>query len=119
MTNKKTADDFLPLKPVDFHILVLLNEGEGHGYGLVQEIAARTDGKVKLVPGNFYAILKRLIGEGLLEESTRKTTPAGDDKRRRYYRITSLGKKVAAAEASRMRSLVMQPEVANLIKGTT
>jgi DNA-binding PadR family transcriptional regulator len=116
MTNKQQPEDFLPLKPVDFLILVLLTEGEGHGYGLVQEIANRTDGKVKLVPGNFYAILKRLIGEGLLEEATRKSVGSGEDKRRRYYSITGLGTQVAAAEASRMRSLVMQPEVMNLIR---
>ena len=72
MASKQNPEDFLPLKPVDFLILVLLTEGDGHGYGLVQEIANRTDGKVKLFPGNFYAILKRLIGEGLLQESDRK-----------------------------------------------
>lgn len=106
----------LPLKPVDFLILVILTENELHGYGLVQEIARRTRDRIKLVPGNFYAILKRMIGAGLIEEAGRKATQASGDKRRRYYRITKQGRRAAAEEARRMNELVRQPEVESLLK---
>ena len=106
---------FLPLKPVDFLVLMVLLDGDRHGYGLVQEIAERSNGTIKLVPGNFYAVLKRLMESGLLGQSDKR--PAGDleNERRRYYAITPLGKQVAKSEALRLKSLVHQAEASHLI----
>lgn len=108
--------DLLPLRPVDFLVLVVLLEGERHGYGMVQEISHRTGGEVRLVPGNFYAVLRRLMEAGLLEELDHRNAPDLEDQRRKYYGITEFGREVAAAEARRMRSLLQEREVKTLIK---
>ena len=112
----KTAEDFLPLKPVDLLVLMVLLDGDLHGYGIVQSINERTAGKIKLVPGNFYAILKRLMDSGLLEEAGER--PSDDPGRpvRRYHGITRLGKQVAAEEARRLRVLVRDAEARDLIE---
>jgi DNA-binding PadR family transcriptional regulator len=100
-----SVSDYLPLSPAFFHILLSLGEGERHGYALKREIAARTDGKLKLGPGVLYGSINRLFELGLIEESDERPDPHLDDERRRYYRITTLGREVARAEASRMREL--------------
>ena len=112
----KTPEEFLPLKPVDLLVLMVLLEGDLHGYGIVQSINERTSGQIKLVPGNFYAILKRLLDSGLLEEAGER--PSDDPGRpvRRYYGITKLGKQVAAEEARRLRILVRDAEANDLIE---
>ena len=114
---RPTPEDHLPLKPVDFHILMVLLDGKRHGYGMVQDIAERTGGRIQLVPGNFYAMLHRLIEIGLLAEALGADDGSGG-KRRRYYRITPLGKRVAAAEAQRLRQLVREAEAKRLIRDT-
>lgn len=88
-----------------FHILLSLGEGERHGYALKREIAKRTDGQLKLGPGVLYGSIKKMQELGLIEEADERPDPHLDDERRRYYRITSLGRKVARAEAARMRQL--------------
>lgn len=98
--------EHLPLKPVDFLTLLVLAGGERHGYGLTQDIAAQTGGTVRLVPGNLYTVLRRLLDVGLIRESKRRPAPDLDDARRRYYGITPMGRAVLAAEAARMRDLV-------------
>jgi len=98
-------DSFLPLKPNFFHILVTLASGEQHGYAIMQEVLERTRGKVRLWPASLYGTLRQLLEAGLIEEFARRST-ADDDPRRRYYRITSLGRKVLAAESARLRQLV-------------
>jgi DNA-binding PadR family transcriptional regulator len=96
---------FLPLKPLDLELLLALAGEERHGYGLVQAIAERTDGLLVLDPGNLYRVIKRLLAEGLIAESaTGAASP--DDQRRRYYRITSIGGRVLAAELERLRTLI-------------
>ena len=110
-----TVEDLLPLKPVDFMVLLTLAAQEMHGYGLVAEIAERTEGKIRLVPGNLYAVLQRLRGRGLLDETDRRPAPDLDDQRRRYYAITALGRQVLAAEAERLRGLVGMAEAMELI----
>ena len=97
--------DYIPLSPPFFHILLSLGEGERHGYALKREIAARTDGKLKLGPGVLYGSINKLLELGLIEESDERPDPHLDDERRRYYRITTLGRQVARAEAARMRDL--------------
>jgi DNA-binding PadR family transcriptional regulator len=104
---------FLPMKPVDFLVLLVLERGDRHGYGIVQEVEAETDGAVRLVPGNLYAVLHRLMVNGLLEES-----PGGGDGdgRRRNYRLTKLGARVLEAEADRMRGLVRLAESRRILE---
>ncbi|MCZ6918135.1 MAG: PadR family transcriptional regulator [Gemmatimonadetes bacterium] len=91
----------LPVKPDVFMVLLVLLDGERHGYGIMQDAAERSGGEVRLQPGALYRMLKRLLEEGLVEETTCR-----QGERRRYYRITALGKHVAAAEARRMARLV-------------
>lgn len=105
------------LKRVEFLVLLVLADGESHGYRIVQEIARRTDDRVRVLPGNLYAILRRLAKEGLLTEAPARPAPELTDQRRRYYRITDLGKRVLSAEAELMRSLVQAASERNLIPG--
>src|SRR5512132_328515 len=99
-------DDFLPLKPHWFHVLLSLAAGEQHGYGIMQEVLDRTAGKVRLWPATLYGTLKRLIDEDLIAESDERPAPELDDARRRYYRLTSLGRRVLVAESRRLEDLV-------------
>jgi DNA-binding PadR family transcriptional regulator len=103
--------DFLPLKPVDLQLLLALSEEERHGYGLVQEIAERTDGLVNLDAGNLYRVIKRLADDGLVAESDHRAAPDLDNERRRYYRLTALGGRVLGAELHRLRDLLGSPAV--------
>jgi DNA-binding PadR family transcriptional regulator len=110
-----TPDSLLPLKPVVFQVLLSLVDGERHGYAIVQEIAERTAAKIDLEPGNLYRVLKAMLDEGVIEESERRPAPDRDDERRRYYRITPFGKKVAMAEAARLDKIVADARARNLI----
>ena len=107
--------DFLPLKPLDLQLLLSLAEQERHGYGLVQDIAERTDGLVTLEPGNLYRVIKRLLADGLVAETDRRTVPELDDERRRYYKLTSFGYRLAVAEAERLARLVKSTKVKKLL----
>jgi DNA-binding PadR family transcriptional regulator len=98
--------DFLPLKTNWFHILLSLAGQEQHGYGIMQEVLDRTDGKVRLWPATLYGSLKRLIDAGLIEESDERPVRETDDARRRYYRLTRLGRHVLDAESERLQELV-------------
>jgi DNA-binding PadR family transcriptional regulator len=99
-------ENFLPLKPHWFHVLLSLDGQEQHGYGIMQEVLDRTGGKVRLWPATLYGTLKRLMDADLIEESTARPTPAEDDARRRYYRLTPLGRRVLAGESARLEDLV-------------
>ncbi|HEX8271593.1 MAG TPA: helix-turn-helix transcriptional regulator [Longimicrobiaceae bacterium] len=96
----------LPLTPATFHILVALVDEERHGYGIMREVEERTGGELRLGPGTLYGSLKRMLGEGLVEEGGERADPQLGDERRRYYRITPLGRAAAAAEARRLDALV-------------
>lgn len=98
--------DFLPLTPNFFEILLTLVDDEAHGYAILQRVLQRTDGRVRLLPGTTYRAFHRLMEMGLIEESGDRPHPEIDDQRRRYYRITELGRSVAAAEAERLASAV-------------
>src|SRR6202041_1001538 len=104
--NHPTPNDPTPLSHAVFHILLSLGEGERHGYALKREISLRTRGKLKLGPGVLYGSINKMLDLGLIEESETRPDPHLDDERRRYYRITAYGRKVAQAEAARMRELV-------------
>lgn len=96
---------FLPLPQAQFHVLVALTSGERHGYAIMQDVEASSDGTVRMGPATLYGTLKKLVDQGLAEELTRR--PADDhDKRRRYYRLTGLGQRVCASEADRLAGLV-------------
>jgi len=97
---------FMPLKTQWFHILLALAGGEQHGYGIMQEVLERTSGKVRLWPATLYGSIKRLIEADLIEESDERPAPEFDDARRRYYRLTGLGKRVLDAECERLQELV-------------
>lgn len=104
--SKQTPESFLPLKSQWFHILLALASGEQHGYGLMQDVLDRTAGKVRLWPATLYGSIKRLMEADLIEESPRRPTPELDDARRRYYRLTPLGRRVLNAECDRLQDLV-------------
>ncbi len=106
MKKPPSPDSFLPLKPNWFHVLLTLAAQEQHGYGIMQEVLERTGGKVRLWPATLYGTLKRLIDEDLIEESDERPAPDLDDARRRYYRLSGLGRRVLAAESARLEDLV-------------
>src|SRR5579872_3620187 len=99
-------ESLLPLKPNWFHVLLSLSDQDQHGYGIMQEVLDRTGGKVRLWPATLYGTLKRLIDADLIEESDERPTPDLDDARRRYYRLTNLGRRVLSAESQRLEDLV-------------
>ena len=113
----RTPQDFLPLTQAVFHILLALADGERHGYGIMQEIAALTDGSFHILPGTLYTSLQRIVHEGLIEESSTRPDPAFDDGRRRYYRLTHLGRRVAAAEVQRLLALIAVAQHKRLLGG--
>ena len=99
------ARDFLPLSPQQFQILLALSDGDRHGYGIILEISARTAGSIRLGTGTLYTALAGLVDSALIAEPRRR--PAGDE-RRRYYRLTPLGRAVLEAETARLDALVKQ-----------
>ena len=99
-------EDLLPLSPAVFHVLLALADAERHGYGIIKEVEARTEGRVRLGPGTLYGSIKRLLEQGMVEESGERPDAALDDERRRYYRLTDFGRRVATAEAERLSGLV-------------
>jgi len=94
------------LRPIEFHILLTLAGEERHGYAILQEVAALTDGDLQIEPGTLYRALHRMLRDGWVVESTRRPAADLDDERRRYYRITPTGRRVAAAEAAQLQRLV-------------
>ena len=105
-TGAPTPESHLPLTPATFQILMALLDGERHGYAIMQEVAERSEGTVRLGPGTLYGSLKRLLEVGLVAESGERADPDSDDERRRYYKITKLGLSTARAEARRLEQLV-------------
>src|SRR5215469_1883491 len=103
---KPNPKKFIPLKAQWFHIMLSLAGGEQHGYGIMQEVLGRTQGKVRLWPATLYGSIKRLIEADLIEESDERPAPELDDARRRYYRLTTLGRRVLDAECERLQDLV-------------
>jgi DNA-binding PadR family transcriptional regulator len=103
---KQDPEQLLPLTPAVLHILLALADGERHGYAIMQEVAATTDGQIKMGPGTLYGTIKRMIDLDLIEESDERPDPKMDDERRRYYRLTSFGRRVLGAEATRLSKLV-------------
>jgi DNA-binding PadR family transcriptional regulator len=106
MTKSRSPKELQPLTPPVFHILLALAEEERHGYGIMQDVARQTDGALQLGPGTLYGCLKRMLAAGLVEESEERRDPELDDERRRYYRMTPLGRRTVRAEAQRLAGAV-------------
>ena len=104
--NADAITAMLPLLPAIFHILLALADEDRHGYAIIQDVAARTDGSIRLSPGTLYRSIQRMLEDGLIVETDERPSPEDDDERRRYYRLTPLGTAAAKAEAARLMDLV-------------
>ena len=114
----RRPEEFLPLTPAMFHILLALADKERHGYHIMREVDERTSGNVKLGPGTLYGSIKRMMGDGLIEELEERPDPELDDERRRYYRLTDFGFRVATAEAQRLEQMVRSARAKKLLPRT-
>jgi DNA-binding PadR family transcriptional regulator len=114
---QREALSFLPLPPATFHILLALADDDRHGYAIIQDVAARTDGALRLSAGTLYRSIQRLLEQGLIVEPRERPAPEEDDERRRYYRITALGTAVARAEAGRLSDLLRMARARGLAPG--
>jgi len=113
---KPDPTSYLPLTPAMLHVLLALADGDRHGYAILKEVAERTDGQVTLGAGTLYALLKRLLTEGLVSENGERPDPRLDDQRRRYYTLTPSGRGVAVAEVRRLEAIVAQARGKRLLK---
>ncbi|RPJ55908.1 MAG: PadR family transcriptional regulator [Acidobacteria bacterium] len=118
MTDDPTVESWLPLTPAVFHILLALADEERHGYAIMTEIEQRTGGAFRMGPGTLYGSIKRMVASGLITESDWRPDPAIDDERRRYYRLTELGRRLAVAEAERLERLVEAARIKRLLPST-
>ena len=108
------VDSFLPLPASVMHIIVALAAGERHGYAIMRDIEELSSGSVRMGPGTLYGSIKRMIEQGLVEEAEERPDPALDDQRRRYYRLTDLGRRVGVAEQYRLSSLLDAARIRDL-----
>jgi DNA-binding PadR family transcriptional regulator len=115
MNRSKNVDAMLPLTPAVFHILLALSDGERHGYAIMREVVAHTNGSLQLGPGTLYGCLKRMLAARLVEESDERPDPDIDDERRRYYRITDFGARTLRAEAERLALAVSAARAKRLL----
>ena len=109
------VEDMLP--PATFHILLALADDDRHGYAIIQDIAARTNGELRLSAGTLYRSIQRMLEQGLIVETRERPAPEEDDERRRYYRITPEGTAAARAEARRLGQLVKMARAAGFAPG--
>ena len=106
-------EDLLPLPPPVFHILIALTDGPVHGYAIMRDVGERTGGRLRLGPGTLYGSMKRMLEQGLIEEARAPATE--DAERRRYYRITRLGRRVAEAETARLADVLREAKAHGLL----
>ena len=104
--DRREVEELLPLPAAAFHILLALSDQDRHGYAIIQDVAMRTSGELKLSAGTLYRSIQRMLEQGLISETRDRPDPDEDDERRRYYRITPLGTAVARAEARRLSELI-------------
>jgi DNA-binding PadR family transcriptional regulator len=116
-TADKDPEQLLPLSPAVFHILLALADEERHGYAIMQEVTRMTGGGLKLGPGTLYGTIKRLIASKLIEETDERPDPQLDDERRRYYKQTTFGRRITAAEVRRVSELLKAAQVKGLNPG--
>src|SRR6266446_4626993 len=110
-------ESLLPLPTAVFHILIALADRDRHGYSIMHDVSARTGGKVQLSAGTLYSSIRRMLEQGLIEELADSPDPTSTDERRRYYRLTRFGRRVAAAEVARLTALVKQARATGLVPG--
>lgn len=108
----------LPLAPAHLHVLMALADGEKHGYAIMREVEAMTEGDVSMGPGTLYGAIKRMLKLGLIEESDERPDPELDDERRRYYEATGFGLRVLSAEAARLQQMVAVAKSKSVQPGT-
>ena len=108
MAKRRDAESLLPLTPGMFQVLIALADGDKHGYAIIKEVDRRTGGEIALSAGTLYTIIRRFEQEGVIAESAVRPEAALDDERRRYYRLSERGRKVAVAEARRLEETVAQ-----------
>jgi DNA-binding PadR family transcriptional regulator len=113
-SRQEDLQKYLPITPAAFHVLISLAEGDKHGYAILKEVSRRTEGRVRFSASTLYGIVKRLLADGFVVELDERPDPALDDERRRYYRLTEFGRKVAIAESERMDELVSMAASFNL-----
>jgi DNA-binding PadR family transcriptional regulator len=100
------SGSYQPLTPAVYHILISLADGEKHGYAIMKNVEAQTGGGIKMGPGTMYGSIKRMLAAGLIEETDERPDPELDDERRRYYRLTAVGRRVAVAETQRLTQVL-------------
>jgi DNA-binding PadR family transcriptional regulator len=110
-----SAAALLPLPPATFHILLAVADEDRHGYAIIQEVAARTAGEVRMSAGTLYRSIQRMVEQDLIEETAARPSPELDDERRRYYRITPFGLDVARAETARLQTMVRIAQATGVI----
>jgi DNA-binding PadR family transcriptional regulator len=118
MTDSTDPRSFLPLRPIEFEILLVLVGGDAHGYGIIKEAGERWPGAGPMETGTLYRALRRLTTSGMVQPAEREPVDGGEDERRRYFGITLFGKKVAAAEARRLEAQVDVARARELLSGT-
>jgi len=111
----QNPEEMLPLTPAVFNILLALADGEKHGYGIMQEVETNTKGQVLMGPGTLYGSIKRMLQADLIAESDERADPEMDDQRRKYYKLTNLGRRVLNMEAERLASQVMIARAKNVL----
>jgi DNA-binding PadR family transcriptional regulator len=111
----QNPEEFLPLTPAVFNILLALADGEKHGYGIMLEVEINANGQVLMGPGTLYGSIKRMLKAGLIEESDEQADPEMDDQRRKYYRLSDLGRSTLHLEAERLASQVMIAKAKNVL----
>lgn len=116
MSSEPTTDQLLPLSPSTLHILLALAEGPRHGYAIIQDVEARTDGELRMSAGTLYRSIARMVEQGLITEVANRRTRA-EDERRRYYRLTPFGTAAARAEVRRLSQLVRHARARGLTPG--
>lgn len=115
-SQEQRPGDYLPLTPAVLHILLALADGDQHGYAIAQAVEALTDGTVRMGPGTLYGSIGRMVTSGLIEESTRPRARPGDDARRRFYRMTTLGRRVLEAETDRLARVVALARAKHILR---
>ena len=119
MGGTEGPERFVPLPSATLHILVALMTGEKHGYGIMRDVEDVSDGHVRMGPGTLYGSIKRMLADGLIEESAERPDAELDDQRRRYYRLTPAGRAAARAEIERLRQLLAAAEATSLVRRRT
>jgi len=114
----RNPQDELPLSPAVFHILLALADGKKHGYAIMKEVEAATDGQISMGPGTLYGSIKRMLKAGLIVETDERPDPALDDSRRRYYELTGYGRRVLQAELERLAQALRLARQKNVLDST-